>query len=256
MDLAVSRKMLRTLEPYHGMIYFVPEAREEYERAGLQGQRMGYFASRAAAMGPVPVDVVIATLFNFHPALVRKAIPAAWDLATPARVLDARLAAVDRRLRRMLGDDAINSPEMAEAAALASLAAAGCHPEGRPLYAAHAALPVPDLPHLALWHAQTLLREFRGDGHLAAMVTAGVTGPEALVIHEASGAEGLAGVLQTSRAWPDDEWEATKEGLRRRGWLADDGTLTEAGAASRQRVEDTTDRLALVCWEPLGEERC
>ncbi len=256
MDLITSRKMHRTLEPYHGMIYFVPEARQRYEAIGLRGRRMGYFASRAAAIGPVGADVVIATFFNFHPGLVRRSIPEAWSLAAPQAVLDARLAAADEALRRMLGD-VVHSPEMAEAAALATAAAGGCHPEGRPLYAAHAALPWPDEPHLALWWAQTLLREFRGDGHVAALVAEGITGPEALVLHEASGAESLApGVLQVSRAWPDDEWAATKDGLRARGWLEQDGSLTEAGAAVRQRVEDTTDRLVLVCWERLGDERC
>ena len=256
MDLTTPRKMHRTMEPYHGMIYFVPEARQRYEALGLTGRRMGYFASRAAAMGPVPAEVVIATFFNFNPDLVRRAIPEAWSLATPQAIIDARLVAADQALRRMLGT-AIDGPEVAEAAALATLATGGCHPEGRPLYAAHAALTWPDEPHLALWWAQTLLREFRGDGHIAALVTEDLTGPEALVLHEASDAESLAaGVLQVSRAWPDDQWQATRDALASRGLLEGDGTITDAGSALRQRVEDTTDRLMLGCWERLGEDRC
>jgi Helix-turn-helix family len=236
------------------MIYFVPEAGAAYEAIGLTGRRMGYFASRAAAMGAVPAEVVIATFFNFHPALVRRSIPLAWEHATPADILAARLDAADAALRRVLGS-AINSDDMREAAALARDAAAGCFPEGRPLYAGHAALPWPDAPHLVLWHAQTLLREFRGDGHIAAMVTEGITGPEALVIHGATG-EVPNEALQQSRAWPDDEWNAATESVRARGWLASNGTLTPAGQKSRQWVEDRTDELMLVCWERIGEDEC
>ncbi len=212
MNASVSRKMLRTMEPYHGMIYFVPEAADAYERVGLTGRRMGYFASRAAAMGPVPADVVIATFFNFSPPLVRRAIPAAWERATARAVVDARRDAADAALRRMLGP-AVDGAEMKEAADLAREAANGCVPEGRPLYAGHASLPWPDEPHLVLWHAQTLLREFRGDGHIAAMVAEGITGAEALVIHGATG-DIAPGLLQASRAWPDAEWLAAEERVR------------------------------------------
>jgi len=254
MDPTVARKMHRTLEPYHGMIYFVPEALETYERIGLTGRRMGYFASRAAALGAVSAEVVVATFFNFSPALVRRSIPDAWRRAEPADVLTARLEAADTALRRMLGD-AVDSADMAEAAALARKATTGCRPEGRPLYAAHAALDWPDPPHLVLWHAQTLLREFRGDGHIATLVTEGVTGPEALVVHEATGA--LApGLLQPSRAWSDDEWAAAMEWVRARGWLTADGSLTAEGRESRQWVEDRTDELMLPCWERLGDAGC
>jgi hypothetical protein len=254
MNASVSRKMLRTMEPYHGMIYFVPEAADAYHRVGLTGRRMGYFASRAAAMGPVPADVVIATFFNFFPPLVRRAIPAAWERATAQAIVDARRDAADAALRRMLGP-AVDGAEMKEAADLAREAANGCVPEGRPLYAGHASLPWPDEPHLVLWHAQTLLREFRGDGHIAAMVAEGITGAEALVIHGATG-DIAPGLLQASRAWPDADWLTAEERVRARGWLADDGTLTEAGRASRDSVEARTDDLALVCWERLGEDAC
>ena len=254
MERSVARQMLRTLEPYHGMIYFVPEATEAYERVGLVGRRMGYFASRAAALGPATAELVIATFFNFHPALVRRAIPEAWTRATPSAVLDARVSAADAALRRMLGD-AIGGPELREAASLAREATHGCWDEGHSLYAAHASLPWPTEPHLVLWHAQTLLREFRGDGHIAALVAEGVTGPEALVMHDATG-DIEPGALQASRAWPDDEWSAARERVRSRGWLADDGTLSEAGRASRQWVEDRTDELAMACWSRLGDDGC
>jgi hypothetical protein len=256
MDPSTARRMLRTLEPIHGMIYFVPEATAAYAGAGIVDARMGYFASRASALGAVSAEVVIATFFNFHPDLVHRCIPAAWSLASPERVLEARYEAVDRSLRRLLGP-AVASQEMAEAADLARAATLGCRLEGRALYAAHAALPWPSEsdPHLTLWHAQTLLREFRGDGHVAALVAAGLTGVESLVVHQATGVL-PPGSLRVSRAWSEAEWAAAEGQVRERGWLAADGSLTESGAAAREAVEALTDELALPCWELLGDGRC
>lgn len=254
MNPSVARKCWRTLEPYHGLIYFLPEATAAFDAIGLEA-RHHYFASRAAPMGAVPAEVVVATFFNFHPALVHAAIPEAWARCTPEKVLAARLAAADQMLSRLLGE-AVHGPEMAEAAALARAAAEAAGPcAGRPLFAGHAALPWPDGDHLVLWHAITLLREFRGDGHIAALLADGVGPCEALVLHEASD-EVAAGVLQTSRAWPDDEWASAQEELRRRGWLAGDGSLTEEGRTHRQWVEDRTDELALGPWQTLGDEAC
>ena len=254
MDVSISRQILRTLEPVHGMIYFVPEAQDAYERIGLTGRRMGYFASRAAAMGPVPATTVVATFFNFFPPLIERVIPEAWNRATPEAIVAARYDAADAALRRMLGD-AVDGADIKEAAELAREAALGCIPEGRPLYAGHAGLTWPDEPHMVLWHAQTLLREFRGDGHIAALVAENITGPEALVIHAATG-DVPASALQASRAWPDDEWAAATGKVRARGWINADGSFTDAGRASRDWVEARTDELALRCWERIGEDGC
>ena len=187
-EALLARKTWRTLEPLHGMIYFVPEAAEAYAATGITG-RSGYFASRAAPMGAVGAEVVIATFFNFNPALVRHAIPSAWDVATPAQLVAARFAAVDAAFRRILGDGVVNSADMARAAELARIAAtkASDHTEGRPLAAAHAELAWPDEPHLVLWHAQSILREYRGDGHIAQLVVHGLSGLESLVTHAAAG---------------------------------------------------------------------
>jgi hypothetical protein len=254
-DPTVARKTWRTLEPYHGMIYFVRDATERYAALGITG-RSGYFASRAAPMGAVPADLVIASFFNFHPGLVRSAIPAAWDQAAPPAILAARLDAADAALRRLV-PEAIGSPEVKEAAGLARQAALAAtqHPEGRPLFAGHAALAWPEDDHLVLWHAITLLREFRGDGHIAAMTVEGVDGCEALVIHGATGDVPPA-VLKASRAWPDDAWAAAEDRVRARGWLDGDGALTDAGRQHRAGVESRTDELASPPWAPIGEDGC
>ena len=254
-DLPVARKMWRTLEPFHGMIYFAPEGPEHYERIGLRGSRMGYFASRSAPMGPVPSEVVIATFFNFFPDLVHRSMDTAWELASPADVLAARFAAADAALRRMLGEETLVSPEMEEAAALAQRATEACRPEGRPLFGGHASLAWPTAPHLVLWHAITLLREFRGDGHVAALTAEGLGGCEALVMHAATG-DIPADSLKTSRAWPDREWEQACAGLRDRGWLDGEARLSRTGWEHRSWVEERTDQLASPPWEHLGAEGC
>lgn len=256
MDPLVARKTWRTLEPLHGLVYFAPEADEAFNAIGLRG-RMGYFGSRAAAMGPVSAPVVIATFYNFNPDLVLEAIPAAWQVASPATILEARLAAADRALRRVLPDGAAESPEVAEAAGLARRAAeaAAERPAGRPLFAAHAAMPWPDEPLLVLWHAQTLLREYRGDAHIAALVLEGIGPVEALVTHGATG-EAPTPMLQATRAWPEEAWAAAEERLRARGLLAADGTLSDAGGQLRDAIEHRTDVASVDAYEPLGEDGC
>jgi hypothetical protein len=251
MSPTLARKMWRTLEPYHGMIYFTPRATEAYRALGVADQA-GYFASRAAAMGAVPAEVVIATFYNFSPDYVRAAIPSAWEAAAPAALVEARLGATDAALREALGDDVLASDEMAWAAETARRAAAGCTSAGRPLYAGHASLPWADEPHLVLWQAVTQLREFRGDGHVAALVLEGIDPCEALVTHGAAGDVPLA-VLKSTRAWSDEDWDAARARLTERGWL-DGDHLTPAGTEVRDRVEALTDERAMAPWIHLGEE--
>ncbi|KOG89484.1 SalK, partial [Streptomyces varsoviensis] len=141
---------------------------------------------------------------------------------------------------------------MAEAAELALRATEVCSRAARPLYAAHADLPVPDAPHLAFWHAATLLREHRGDGHLMALVGAGLDPVEALVSHTATGRGMNPDWVRSTRGWTDADWAAGQERLRERGLLAADGELTEAGAALRAGLEDETDRLDAAPYEHLG----
>jgi hypothetical protein len=257
MDPLIARRTWRTLEPIHGMIYFSREAGAEYEGLGLSGQT-GYFASRAAPMGTVPAEVVIATFYNFRPALVRESIPEAWEIATRDQILAARVRGADAALRRTLGAT-VDHPEMVEAADLAQRAAlVACeHLDGRPLFAGHASLPWPDAPHLRLWHAQTLLREFRGDGHIAALVAAGLSGLEAAITHVATG-DVPGAVMLSTRAWPADEWQAGVDGLRARVLLEPgaDLILTDAGRAQRQWIEDATDASSVVAYEGLGDDAC
>lgn len=251
----VARTAHKYLEPIHTHIYFVPEAGEHYVAAGVKGGVRGYFASRSAALGIVPAEVVIATFYNFAPAHVRKAIPSVWETATPDVVLAARLAAVDAALTRLLGADVVGSDEVAEAAELAREATRACSVEGRPLFAAHAALPWPEPAHLQLWHASTLLREHRGDGHIAALVLAGLSGPEASVAYTAMGGGFPEDLQRKTRGYTEDEWAQTKQSLQEQGILGDDGALTDAGRAQRAMLEAQTDAAAAAPYDLLGPDR-
>jgi hypothetical protein len=247
-------KAWRVTEPVHAMIFFAPEAAERYAALGLD-QTAGYFASRGAAFGPVGPGPVVATFYNFRPDLVASVLPAAWAKTTPEAVLAARLDAVDAALRRGLGD-ALDGPAVAEAAALARRAALAAteHPYGRPLFAAHAQLPWPEPAHLVLWHAQMLLREFRGDGHVAALLLAGLSGLESMILHVASG-EADGDFLRESRGWTDQEWAGAADRLRGRGLVeGPEPVLTDAGRELRAELEETTDRLSLPAYGVLGED--
>jgi hypothetical protein len=245
------------LEPYHAVVYFAPDVKSAFEDLGLAGFWRGYFASRAAPMGPVPAEVVIATFYNFHPAMVRRAMSETWARAAPAEVTAARVRLADRTLRAWLGGEAIASPVVADAAGLARRAVEHASPVGRPLFAGYTALDWPAEPHLVLWHATTLLREHRGDGHVSALIGEQVDGCEANVLTAASGASTVE-LQRASRQWPDDEWDAAVDRLRQRDWVGANATLTPTGVAAKRRIEELTDELAappLAALDPSEQER-
>ncbi|MFC9224527.1 hypothetical protein ACFT8W_28030 [Streptomyces hygroscopicus] len=247
-------KCYSVVNPIHSTIYFSPDYGEELAKLGLEDSTAAYFVGRAAAMGRVGPGTVTATFFSFSHELIARHIPAAWDVISPEVALEARWRAADSVLRRVLGEEAIASKEMAEAAELALRATEGCSRLARPLYAAHADLPVPDAPHLALWHAATLLREHRGDAHLMTLVSAGLDAVEALASHTATGRGMSTKWILRTRGFSAEEWEAGRQRLRDRGLLTDDNELTEAGERLRQSLEDETDRLDAAPYEHLGAE--
>ncbi|MFE6025383.1 SCO6745 family protein [Streptomyces niveus] len=248
------RRCHNVVNPFHSTVYFSPELGKEFSGVGVDDPSAVYLAGRGAAMGAVGPGVLAGAFYNFSYELVARHIPAVWEVASPESVLGARLRAADSALRRVLGEEAVASDEMAEAARLALRATEACTRHARPLYAAHADLPVPEQPHLAYWHASTLLREHRGDGHLAALLSAGLDPVEALVSHTATG-KGMSPrwVLRT-RGWARTDWDAAAGRLRERGLLDDAGELTEAGVALRAELEEHTDRLDSAPYEHLGAD--
>jgi hypothetical protein len=249
-----ARRMWRALEPVHAVVYFAPEPQAACTALGTRGYWMSYFALRAAPLGAAPPELVTALFYGFAPALVARAVPDTWRVASPERFLEVRLSAVDAALHRLLGAEVLGSAAVTEAAELAREAALAAPTAGRALGAANAALPWPEPPHLVLWHAQTVLREQRGDGHVAALLTAGLDPAESIVLFAADAAMDPAW-MRTRRGWSEAEWEAAAHRLTTRGFLTGDGALTSEGRALRATVEARTDALADPPWAELGDDR-
>jgi hypothetical protein len=340
-------------EAVHAVTYFTPESREALEAAGLRGFWRGYFAGRAAPLGPVAAAPVTALFFNFAPSMVGRALPDVWSRAAPQEVLRARRAGATAALRRLVegmdaaveettalaelavahadtagralaaanaalavahADTAAALPAGALPAADAALPANAAVPSAAALAAANAAVPsaaalaaadtavpsaaanaavpsaaalaaagtaVPSAAALAaalaaanaaalaaanaalatgeaeplarLWQAATTLREHRGDGHVAALVAAGFTGCQALVLRSAL--DGNSELYQQARGWTGEQWAAARDELIGRGWLDGGGQPTATGRDAYREVEDTTDRIAAGPWRELGSER-
>ncbi|GAA3180611.1 hypothetical protein [Streptomyces ramulosus] len=256
--LSVARRMWRQLEPLHATAYSAPEAQRVAAGLGYDttSWRPGYFAWRTAPLGAAGPELVTATYCTFAPRLVAQHVPRIWATARPGAVLDARLRAVDRALSRLLGD-LLAGPEVAEAARLARRAAENADAVARPLAAANRDLPWPGPPHLVLWQAAAVLREHRGDGHLATLLTWGLDPCEALVSHAAAGGgHGRCGwaapASAAARGWSAQEWSDAHDRLAARGWIAPDGSATPLGLQEREAIERMTDQLAAGPWRALG----
>jgi hypothetical protein len=244
----LARRFVDRFEPVHAVTYFAPEARNALDGLGFHGFWMGYFAARSAPFGIVPPEVVTAAFYNFTPERVTKSLRAAWEISTPADALHARLESAVAALRRY----GVTDDEADTAATLAAKAARGAPLDGRPLFAANAALDWPDEPLAKLWHAVTLLREHRGDGHVAVLAAYQVSGRESNVLHAAAGRVPQEMIMR-SRDYDDQLWNHYCDRLGRRGLLDGDSRLTEAGRQLKQRIEDATDRIALTALDPLDD---
>jgi hypothetical protein len=236
-------------ELIHDLVYFSEQARAGAAALGLRGFWMGYFAFRLAPLGALQPAAATAVCFGFHPSRVCRALPDAWSYAGPAEVLAARQAAMDEALRAVLGP-AVGSAELAEAAELAWAAAQRAEIAGRPLAAANQALPRPARPHLALWQASTVLREHRGDGHNAVLVSRSLPPIAAHLIKIAAG-ESDEQLLQVGRGFAEADWVAGRAELSERGLLDPAGGLTPAGHREHELVEQLTDE---ACGQPWQDE--
>ncbi|MEV1142495.1 hypothetical protein [Micromonospora sp. NPDC049799] len=237
-------------EPVHAVTYFHPRARSAYEAVGLRGYWRGYFAGRAAPLGPTGAAPVVAAFFSFAPHMVARALPAVWRLATPEEALRARLTGAVQALAELTYE--LPETHLVEAADLLETAAGELEPAGRVLGAANAALPRGEYPLARLWQAATTLREHRGDGHVGALVAADLDPVEILAWKVALGTSPLN---LLGRGWTEDQWAAARGRLADRGWLTGDGEPTEHGRAAHQAVEDATDAAAARPWRVLGPDR-
>jgi hypothetical protein len=252
-DAPLARRLWSTVEPIHAVTYFSPEARAALSDTGYKGFWMGYFAGRAAPMGTVGPDMVFAAFYNFSMAHVSRAIPDAWSVAPPSVALDVRQQGAAAALRRAFaGKDLGQAVEIA--AELGRMAAASAPGEGRLLFAANRALAWPGEPVAAVWHACTLLREHRGDGHVAVLTAAGIGGREANILQVAAGVV-PRDVIMVARHYDDTEWDGVAAGLVARGLLDREGNLTNEGKALKEDVENRTDRIALTAYDALDDQQ-
>ncbi|WP_432828120.1 SCO6745 family protein [Dactylosporangium sp. CA-092794] len=253
-ELSTERRMWSLFEPVHAVTYFAPAARQAFEEAGLRGYWRGYFAGRSAPLGAVNPAPVIAAFYGFAPAMVTRALPDVWTRVSPEGALEARRLGA----HRALAEATAGLSGVDEAASLLKAAALEAEGYGRVLGAANAALPWPQDPLDVLWQAATVLREHRGDGHVAALLVEGLDGCESMVWRI-----GLVGggreAAQPARGWNDEQWEAARLRLHQRGYLDGEGGATEKANSAYRTIEETTDQLAAGPWHALGRastERC
>ncbi|MCU1601064.1 MAG: hypothetical protein JWO22_1773 [Frankiales bacterium] len=249
---ALARRMFELVEPIGMIPYSADESNEAMFSLGFSNYWDTYFAGRAAPLGLVPAEVVDAVFYNFAPGEVARHIPKVWSTTTPEAAIAARQSGCARALRNVLGDR-LDTPESARAVDLLLKAATTAPVEGRPMYAALLALPAPEDLAGRLFHAASLLREHRGDGHVTALMAEGVGRLECHALFA------LAMDLPAERFGrihhlPAAQLATVTGGMRDRGLIGADGWLSEAGRAVHERVEAQTDVLAAAPYDCLTSE--
>jgi hypothetical protein len=246
----VARRLYDLTEPISLVNFFSDEPNEAMAALGFRNYWDGYFAGRAAPLGRVPAEVVHAAFYSFADGEVARHVPAVWDTTTPEAAHAARERGCVAALRRILGD-LVETPGLARAADLLARASVSAPTEGRVMYAGLRTLPMPDEPVARLWHAANMLREHRGDGHVVALVSERIGGIEAHVLSALAGGIYPAESFGRIHHLPRARLAEVMDGLRDRGILDDSGRLTEAGRATKDRIESLTDTLAEAAYDGL-----
>lgn len=241
-----ARALRDAIEPIAMVCYWGEPANDGYAALGLDFLS-GYVWGRASTLGDADAAVAAAAFGVFEPGLIAAVHAAGRAAADLAQIRAARETGSVATLQRALGGVEVDHVVARLRAGLQSGDVVG-----RPLFAGSAALPWPEHPLGALWHATTLLREYRGDGHLAACVAAGLTGLGATILTELHvGFEPLS--YTATRGWSPEAMAAATAGLQMRGLLAG-GALTPEGSALRTGIEDATDRSVAPVIDALGPD--
>ena len=241
----LARRMFELVEPIGVIPYSADEPNEAMFGLGFTNYWDTYFAGRAAPLGTsLPAEVVHALFYNFAPGEVARHIPRVWNTTTPQAAIAARQRGCGKALCRILGDR-VGTPAFARAGVLLTAAAFSAPLEGRPMYAALRTLPVPEEPVARLFHAASLLREHRGDGHISALMAEGIGGLEAHVL-VALDLGMPAEKFGRIHHLPVPQLSALVDTMKARGLVADDGGFTPAGRETKQRIEALTDDLAVA----------
>ncbi|WP_191247764.1 SCO6745 family protein [Amycolatopsis deserti] len=248
----IARRMFELLEPICLVTFFADECNAELAALGHRTYWDGYFASRAAPLGRVPAEVVHAAFYNFAEGEAARHIPSAWETIPPEASFAARERGSAASLRRILGDELAASPGLVRAADLTTKAATSAPTAGRVMYAGLRTCPVPGDPVARLWHSANMLREHRGDGHVAALVGARIGGTEAHVLSAVDMGIHPPETFGRIHHLPKARLAAVMDGLRERGLIDADGRFTDAGRETKHRIEALTDELAAPPYEALS----
>jgi len=246
--MSVTRSFWQAIEVIHDVVYFAPDSKQRYEAIGLKGYWMGYVASRSAALGTPPPEVVIALFHGFAPRLIQRAVPDAWSMGSRDEILATRLDLARDALAPGLAEADVERLAKEVSAIWSSLDFAG-----KALAAAHASLAAPDDPIGRLWHAATILREYRGDCHVAILTAAGLDGAAANALAVADGR--VSAKQREMRGWTEEEWTEAYERLRRRAWTDEFAAITDSGRAARAQIEDATDRVSASSFDEEAQAR-
>jgi hypothetical protein len=242
-----ARALRDAIEPIAMICFWGKPAYDEYAARGLDFL-IGYAWSRGSVLGEPEGTVVAAAFGVFEPGLIVDLFNAGRAACSLADIRAAKESGSIAALREVLG-----TPDgLADAVTVLRRGAAAADPTGRPLHAGLTALPWPEDEIGQLWHACTILREHRGDGHLAACVAAGLTGLEANILTELRvGWDPLA--YTATRGWSPEAMEAATQALVGRSLVAG-GALTDEGNRLRDGIEQTTDRLMQPVVDAIGDE--
>lgn len=257
---ARARALGSALEPVIGQVYFSPECHANYEALGFgpsPGNANGvalpngpaYFTSRGSVMGQVAPEVIAAAFAVFNPDAVIPAVRHGWSITDARTICAARDDGALAQLRRILGAD---PPGLDRAAAILRRAVAPLRPEGRPLFAGLLSLGLPDDPLGVVWRCGDMLREFRGDAHTAAWISAGLDATEIGLLTELYWGVPPRSYART-RAWTDQQFDTAARRLEQRGWLSG-AAFTESGRAGRETVEVATDTQMRPAIEAIGDD--
>jgi hypothetical protein len=239
----VARRLFELTEPISLVNLFSPEPDDAMAALGFSNYWDGYFAGRSAPLGRVPAEVVHAAFYNFADGEVARHIPKVWDTTTPEAAHAARERGCVAALRRILGD-LVETRGLARAAELLAKASVSAPTEGRVMYAGLRTLPMPEEPVARLWHAANMLREHRGDGHVAALVSEQIGGTEAHVLSALDMGIYPAESFGRIHHLPKARLAEVMNGLRSRGLVDASGRFTDDGRATKDRIEALTDALA------------
>lgn len=255
-----ARALGAALEPVAGQVYFADECHANYVGLGFAaspGDFNGvaapdgpaYFTSRGSVMGQVPGELVAAAFAVFNPQAVIPSVTFGWTLTDASTICAARDSGAIAALERMLGA----SPEgVGRVRELLEKAVAPLRPEGRPLFAGLLSQPMPESDLGAVWRMADMLREFRGDSHTAAWISAGVDATEIGLLSELYWGLPMRTYGRT-RAWSDAQFDDAQRRLADRGLIADGG-FTPAGRDLREAIEQATDRQMLPAIEAIGDD--